>query len=87
MNNAGVMNATRMILSEDDVESNFCVYTLGMAGNLVSRQGFNLFFYTLGTYLLTMRLFPALEKRSQPQVVSHYVSLYASSTFAGMNLH
>ena len=49
-----------------------------MAGNLVSRQGFNLFFYTLGMYLLTTRLFPALEKRSQPQVVSHYVSLYAS---------
>ena len=46
-----------------------------MAGNAnVKTKVFNLFFYTLGTYLLTTRLFPALEKSSQPQVVSHYAS-------------
>ena len=51
-----------------------CQHIIGMAGMLCQDKGFDLFVYTLGTYLLTTRLFPALERSSQPQVLSLYAS-------------
>lgn len=68
------MNNTRLV-DEDGLERNFCVNTLGKntlhmriapPGTLKL-----LLFANTGTYILTSRLVPVLEKSSRPQVVSY----------------